>query len=76
MIHNYYIVSAGWGNMIDILGKTIEAVEKPRPQRFIATLDLDRTLIHQDFNKEKVTRLLKEHPTEVALEQPLEMEGW
>jgi hypothetical protein len=30
MIHNYYIVSAGWGNMIDILGKTVEPVEKPR----------------------------------------------
>ena len=27
------------------------------------------------MNQEKVTRLLKEHPTEVALEQPLEMEG-
>ena len=76
MIHNYYVVSAGWGNMIDILGKTIDAVEKPRPQQFIATLDLDRTLIHKDFNKEKVARLLQEHPGEIGQEQPLDMEGW
>lgn len=76
MIHNYYIVSAGWGNMIDILGKTIENVEKPRPQQFIATLDLDRTLIHKDFNQKKVARLLQEHPSEIAQEQPLDMEGW
>lgn len=76
MIHNYYVVSAGWGNMIDLLGKTIDDVETPRPQQFIATLDLDRTLIHQDFNKEKVAKLLKEHTGEIALEQFLKMEGW
>jgi beta-ureidopropionase len=76
MIHNYYVVSAGWGNMIDILGKTIDAVATPRPQQFIATLDLDRTLVHKDFNQEKVARLLLEHPSEIAQEQPLDMEGW
>ncbi len=76
MIHNYYVVSAGWGNMIDLLGKTMDAVEKPRPQQFVATLDLDRTLIHQDFNKEKVARLLQEHTGEVEQEQFLDMEGW
>lgn len=76
MIHNYYVVSAGWGNMIDILGKTIDDVEKPRPEQFVATIDLDRTLIHKDFNKEKVARLLEEHQGEVGQEQPLDMEGW
>ena len=43
MIHNYYLVAVGRGNMIDILGKTIENVQKPKPQQFIATIDLDRT---------------------------------
>jgi hypothetical protein len=76
MIHNDYIVSAGWGNMIDILGKTIDAGEKPRPQQFVATLDLDRTLIHKDFNKQKVDRLLQEHQGEIGQEEPLDMEGW
>jgi predicted amidohydrolase len=76
MIHNYYVVAAGWGNMIDLFGKTIEGVEKPRPQQFIATLDLDRTLIHTNFNQDKVTRLLREHRGEVVREQFLDMESW
>ena len=76
MLHNYHIVSAGWGNLIDILGKNIEAIEKPRDKQFIATLDLDRTLVHKDFTKEKVDKLLREHPGEVGEERPLDMENW
>jgi beta-ureidopropionase len=75
-IHNYYVVAAGWGNMIDVFGKTIEPVTKPRPQQFIATLDLDRTLIHTNFNEQKVAKLLREHRGEVVQEQFLEMESW
>jgi hypothetical protein len=33
-------------------------------------------LIHQDFNKEKVARLLQQHKSEVEEEQFLDMEGW
>jgi hypothetical protein len=76
MLHNYYIVSAGWGNMIDILGKNIDAIERPRDKQFIATLDLDRTLVHKDFTKEKLNKLLREHPGEIEEEQPLDMENW
>jgi predicted amidohydrolase len=76
MIHNYYVVAVGRGNIIDPLGKNIEGLEKPRPQQFIATLDLDRTLIHTNFNQQKVARLLKEHRGEVVQEQFLEMESW
>jgi hypothetical protein len=76
MIHNYCIVAVGWGNIIDIFGKTIEGVEKPRPQQFIATLDLDRTLVHTNFNEKKVAKLLKEHQGEVGQEQFLAMESW
>lgn len=76
MIHNYNVVAVGRGNIIDIFGKTIEGVEKPRPQQFIATLDLDRTLVHLDFNKEKVSKLLREHQGEVVHEQFLDMESW
>lgn len=75
MIHNYYVVCAGWGNVIDILGKNIETIAKPRPQQFIATIDLDRTLIHGDFNDDKVAKLLREHPDEVGSER-LKMENW
>ena len=31
-------------------------------RQFIATLDLDRTLVHHNFSKDKVARLLREHP--------------
>ncbi len=76
MIHNYYVVAVGRGNMIDNLGRTIDNVEKPRPQQFIATLDLDRTLLHSNFNKEKLARLLREHRGEVVEEQSLDAESW
>jgi hypothetical protein len=76
MIHNYYVVAMGWGNIIDLFGKNLEGREKPRPQQFIATLDLDRTLIHTNFNREKVARLLQEHRGEVVQEQFLDMESW
>jgi predicted amidohydrolase len=76
MIHNYYVVAVGWGNIIDIFGKTLDKVEKPRPQQFIATLDLDRTLVHTNFNETKVAKLLREHQGEVVQERLLGMESW
>lgn len=76
MIHNYHVVAVGRGNMIDLMGKTVEDVGKPRPQQFIATFDLDRTLIHINFNKDKVEKLLKDHEGEIVQEQFLDMEQW
>jgi predicted amidohydrolase len=76
MIHNYYVVAVGRGNMIDNLGRTIDNVEKPRPQQSIVTLDLDRTLLHTNFNKEKLARLLREHRGEIVAEQFLDVESW
>ncbi len=76
MIHNYNVVAVGRGNIIDVLGKNIDDVEKPREHQFIATLDLDRTLVHVDFNRTKVAKLLKEHPGEVVQELFLDMESW
>ena len=76
MIHNYYVVAVGRGNIIDIFGKAVDGVEKPRPQQFIATLDLDRTLVHTNFNEKKVAKLLQEHRGEVVQERFLDMESW
>lgn len=76
MIHNYYIVAVGRGNIIDLFGKTVDRVEKPRPQQFIATLDLDRTIVHTNFNEQKVAKLLREHQGEIVQEQFLDMESW
>jgi len=75
MAHNYYVVPVGEGNIIDITGKTMD-VDSPRPRQFIATLDLDRTLVHTNFNEEKVKKLLAEHPGEVEQEHFFGMESW
>jgi len=76
MLHQFYVVGVGAGNVVDITGKTLENVEKPRPQQFIATLDLDRTFIHTNFNEGKVAKLLKEHQGEVEQERYYDMESW
>lgn len=64
MIHNYAIVPVGLGNIIDCFGREVET-EKPREKQFIATLDLDLTIVHHDFNAQKVAKLLAEHKGEV-----------
>ncbi|MCY3018222.1 MAG: carbon-nitrogen hydrolase family protein [Planctomycetota bacterium] len=76
MIHGYYIVPVGAGNIIDCTGETLKDVERPRPQQFIATLDLDRTFVHKDFTGEKIKKLLAEHKGEVEMEKDCGMEGW
>lgn len=75
MCHNYYIVPVGRGNIIDSTGRPAEPVERPRADQFVATLDLDRTFVHKDFNREKVARLIAEHKGEVEM-QDFDMEGW
>jgi beta-ureidopropionase len=77
MIHNYYVVAVGWGNMIDVFGRTVENVEKPLVKQFITTLDLDVTIVHKDFTGDKIAKLLGEHKGEVELVSNVgEMEGW
>lgn len=77
MIHNYPIVPVGWGNIIDAFGREVET-EKPREKQFIATLDLDQTIVHKDFNGQKVARLLAEHKGEVEAVEPAlgDKSGW
>ena len=67
MIHNYFIVPVGFGNMIDCFGRPAQNVDHPREKLSIATFDLDITLIHKDFTGEKVAKLLREHAGEVEL---------
>lgn len=77
MIHNYYIVAVGWGNMIDPFGKNIEPAERPMPKQFIASLDLDVTIVHKDFTVERVAKLLQDHQGEVEQLPAIgDMEGW
>ncbi len=74
ILHHYYIVPVGAGNIIDMTGKTLERVEKPRSQQFIATLDLDRTFVHHDFHQDKVKKMLEEHKDQIEVEQNLSPE--
>ncbi|QDT73120.1 Aliphatic amidase [Lacipirellula limnantheis] len=77
MIHNYAIVAVGRGNIIDVMGRDLEEVESPLPQQFIATIDLDTTIVHSDFNGEKVSALLKKHQGEIEEIAELgKFEGW
>lgn len=71
ILYHYYIVPVGAGNIIDITGKAIKDLENPRPKQFIATLDLDRTFAHHDFNREKVKKMLEEHKDDIIVERNL-----
>ncbi len=71
ILYHYYIVPVGAGNIMDMMGKPCDPVEKPLPKQFIATLDLDRSLAHYDFNREKVDKMLKEHENEIKVERTL-----
>ena len=75
-LYNYYIVPVGAGNFIDSTGDTLQQVEQPRPQQFLATLDLDRTFVHTNFNRQKVAKLLGEHRGEVEQEHFYPAESW
>jgi len=74
ILYHYYIVPVGAGNIIDITGKTCADIEKPRDKQFIATLDLDRAFAHHDFNREKVKKMLDEHPGDITIERNLSEE--
>ena len=77
MIHNYYVVAVGRGNMIDSLGRAVAPAQRPLPQQFIGTLDLDVTPVHKDFNGERVGKLLAEQKGKVeVLPDVGDMEGW
>ena len=69
ILYHYYVVPVGVGNIIDITGKKIDPIEKPRDELFIATLDLDRTFAHYDFNREKVKKMLAERKEEIRVER-------
>ena len=74
ILYHYYIVPVGAGNIMDITGKPVEKVDTPRPKQFIATLDLDRTFAHHDFNRKKVEKMLEEHKDEIVVERNLSQE--
>ncbi|MCX5759877.1 MAG: carbon-nitrogen hydrolase family protein, partial [Candidatus Hydrogenedentes bacterium] len=76
-LYNYAIVPVGWGNITDQTGKTVAPMDNPRPDQYVAELNLDQTFVHLDFTHEKVKRLMEEHPGEILLDdETYRMEGW
>ena len=76
--HHYYIVSTTRDRdcaLIDITGKEIYYNTGTGITVSRITLDLDREVFHQNFNQEKIAKLLSEHP-EILLEQNLFREQW
>ncbi len=69
ILYHYYVVPVGAGNILDITGKPLDPTEKPRARQFIATLDLDRSFAHEDFNVEKVKKMLAEHEGQIEVER-------
>ena len=74
-LYHYYIVPVGAGNIIDVTGKEM-VCQNPREQHFIATLDLDRVFIHDNYTQEKVQKMLMDYKGKVEIEQRYNMEAW
>ena len=74
-LYHYYIVPVGAGNIIDVTGKEM-IYQNPREQHFIATLDLDRVFIHDNYTQEKVQKMLLDYKGKVEIEQRYNMEAW
>ncbi|MCS5609080.1 MAG: carbon-nitrogen hydrolase family protein [Candidatus Poribacteria bacterium] len=74
-LYHYYIVPVGAGNIIDVTGREM-VCQNPREQHFIATLDLDRVFIHDNYTQEKVQKMLLDYKGKVEIEQRYNMEAW
>ncbi len=77
--HHYYIVTASATPdciAYDITGERIlyESAKDMNISR--VTLDLDRGIYHQNFNLDKLNKLLKEHGQDVVKEKWMELEQW
>eukprot|EP01084_Bolivina_argentea_P028661 53237_1 len=60
-LYQYYIIPVGWGDIRDITGEVVNNTQKVSDNVFIATLDLDRVLVHTDYNRNFIENLLNEY---------------
>ncbi len=68
MLHHYYVVGVGHGTFTDIDGQPVKNVRKLDKKHYIATLDLDRTMLCFDFNFGKTKKLLEDYKGRVIKE--------
>jgi hypothetical protein len=67
-LHHFAIVPSGWGDITDQTGRVAADLAQPSPDVFVATLDLDKTYVHTDFDSGEVAALLAAHVGDVELE--------
>jgi beta-ureidopropionase len=70
ILHHYYIITCtqkGDAVFVDITGDIVRRTRDADPRVTIVTLDLDRTLFHENFNGGKIKTLLRENPEKVTL---------
>jgi predicted amidohydrolase len=77
--HHYYIVTSTLLSdciVYDITGERVLYESSKGINVSRISLDLDRSIYHENFNLEKRDKLLKEHPQDVSQEKHLAMEQW
>lgn len=79
LIHHLYIVTATQTRdciVYDITGQEIWYERSDDVNISRVTLDLDRGIYHENFNMDKLARLLREHGQDIEVEQHLQREQW
>jgi hypothetical protein len=66
-LYHFNVVPAGWGDITDTTGQVAKGQSQEAPGIFTATLDLDKTWFHQNFNS-NITKLLADHKGDVIVE--------
>lgn len=79
LLHHYYIVTSTYTKdcqVYDITGERILDEKSDNITIARITLDLDRGIYHENFNMEKLDKLLKAHGEEVEKELYMPREAW
>ena len=79
LLHHYYILTSSYTKdcqVYDITGQRIMDEKSDDITVARITLDLDRGIYHENFNLDKLDKLLKEHGDEVEEENYLPREQW
>ena len=79
LLHHYYIVTSTYTKdcqVYDITGERILDEKSGNITIARITLDLDRGIYHENFNMEKLDKLLKAHGEEVEKELGMSREQW
>jgi predicted amidohydrolase len=79
LLHHYYIVTSTYSKdcqVYDITGQRILDEKSDQITTARITLDLDRAIYHENFNMDKLEKLLKTHGDEVEKELDMPREEW